>query len=92
MKKQLVIADDDPSVQDIFQIIFSRAGYHVSIYSNGEPLLNNDFVPPDAFILDKHLSGIDYYAVSPHAKTCATKSCPSPYMLVSPLVHLLCPF
>jgi DNA-binding response OmpR family regulator len=59
MKQRLIIADDDPGIQDIFQLIFERAGYSIDIYSNGEQLMNNYFEVPDAFILDKQLSGID---------------------------------
>jgi DNA-binding response OmpR family regulator len=59
MKQHIIIADDDPGIQDIFQLIFDRAGVDVTIYPNGEQLINNDFEAPDAFILDKQLSGID---------------------------------
>lgn len=59
MKPHLIIADDDPGIQDVFQLIFERAGYSINIYSNGEQLLNNHFEVPDAFILDKQLSGVD---------------------------------
>jgi len=59
MKQHLIIADDDPGIQDVFRLIFERAGYEINIYSSGEQLLNNYFKVPDAFILDKQLSGID---------------------------------
>jgi CheY-like chemotaxis protein len=57
--KRIIFADDDPSLQEVFSLIFSRAGYEVTMYSNGEELLNNDFEPPDLFLLDKQLSGIN---------------------------------
>jgi DNA-binding response OmpR family regulator len=59
MKQHLIIADDDPGIQDVFQLIFERAGYHIQIFSSGGELMNNYFELPDAFILDKQLSGID---------------------------------
>ena len=59
MKEHIIIADDDPGIQDLFQIIFERAGYNVTIHTNGENLMDNAFEVPDAFILDKQLSGID---------------------------------
>ena len=59
MKQHLIIADDDPGIQDVFQLIFERAGYSIEIFSNGGQLMNNYFEVPDAFILDKQLSGID---------------------------------
>jgi len=57
--KQIIIADDDPGIRDIFQIILQRAGYAVTLYSNGEVLMNNEFDLPDMFIVDKQLSGVD---------------------------------
>lgn len=59
MKQHLIIADDDPGIQDVFQLIFERAGYSIEIFSNGSQLMNNYFEVPDAFILDKQFSGID---------------------------------
>lgn len=56
---QIILADDDPSMRDIFELILKRAGYMVTSYSNGEILLGNEFELPDLFILDKQLSGID---------------------------------
>jgi CheY-like chemotaxis protein len=57
--KEIILADDDPGMRDIFQILLKRAGYLVTIYPNGEALMNNDFKIPDMFILDKQLSGIN---------------------------------
>ncbi len=57
--KQIIIAEDDPGIADIFQIILKRAGYSVTLYSNGEALMNNQLELPEMFILDKQLSGID---------------------------------
>jgi DNA-binding response OmpR family regulator len=58
-KKRIIITDDDPGIQDIARLIFERAGYNVTIYSNGDPLLSNSFEVPHLFILDKQLSGVD---------------------------------
>jgi len=57
IKKKIVIADDDPGIQDILSIIFERAGFEVEIKKNGEDLLNNKFTMPDLFLVDKQLSG-----------------------------------
>ena len=43
IKKKILIADDDPGIQDILTIIFERAGFEVEIKKNGEDLLNNKF-------------------------------------------------
>ena len=42
--KKILCADDDPSLQDVFPLIFGRAGYEVTMISNGEQLLENEFV------------------------------------------------
>lgn len=57
--KQIILADDDPGMRDIFEMLLKRAGYRVTIYSSGEALMKNEFEVPDMFILDKQLSGIN---------------------------------
>ena len=56
--KKIIFADDDPGIQDVVNLIF-EGEYEVTIFSNGESLLNNNFEVPDLFLLDKQLSGID---------------------------------
>ena len=83
--RQIIIADDDPGIRDIFQLILKRAGYGVTIYSNGEVLLNNEFELPDLFLLDKQLSGIDGLEVCRYLKNNeATKNIPVILMSASP--------
>ena len=75
--KKIIIADDDPAIGEIFNIILKRAGYDVTLYSNGEALMNNDFERPDMFLLDKQLSGIDGLEVCRFLKSQeATKNTP----------------
>ena len=57
--KQIIIADDDPGIRDVFDILFKRHGYNATIYANAELLMHNDFELPDLFIIDKQLSGVD---------------------------------
>lgn len=57
--KKIICADDDPGLQDVFPLLFRRAGYEVTMYSNGESLMENEFEIPDLFLLDKQLSGMD---------------------------------
>ncbi|MBE7169144.1 MAG: response regulator [Williamsia sp.] len=57
--KNVIIADDDPGIQDVLQHILKRWGYEAVIYSNAEPLLNNQFTEPDIFIIDKQLQDAD---------------------------------
>jgi DNA-binding response OmpR family regulator len=55
----VLIADDDPGIQDALRIIFEQAGYEADIHPDGQNLISNNFTLPDIFILDKQLSGID---------------------------------
>jgi len=56
--KKIIFADDDPTIQDVVNLIF-EGEYDVTVFSSGEPLLKNEFVLPDLFLLDKQLSGMD---------------------------------
>lgn len=57
--KTILIADDDEGIQDIFKMIFERAGYTVDLHSEALSILDNDFKIPDLFLLDRQLSGYD---------------------------------
>ena len=57
MPKKILVIDDDPGIQDIFQIIFEKAGYSIEIKNNGEDILKNRFTLPHLFLIDKQLSG-----------------------------------
>lgn len=69
MKKKIIIADDDPGIQDIFRIIFEKAGYVTTIFSNGLNLLRNNYELPDIFLLDKQLSGFDGLEICRYLKS-----------------------
>lgn len=57
--KNIIIADDDPGIQDALQLILKRRGYEAVIFSNAEPLLSNRFTEPDIFIIDRQLQDAD---------------------------------
>lgn len=59
MKKKILITDDDEGVQDIFKLIFERAGYDVCVQGSALSILENNYVRPDLFLLDRQLSGQD---------------------------------
>ena len=59
MKKKILVTDDDSGVQDIFKLIFERAGYEVIVYGEAHSIFQNKFTRPDLFLLDKQLSGQD---------------------------------
>ena len=85
--KQIIIADDDPAIRDIFQLILKRAGYNVTTYSDGDVLMGTKFELPDLFILDKQLSGADGLQVCYHLKNnVSTKHIPVIIISASPYV------
>ena len=57
--KRILVAEDDPGMQDAIRLIFTRAGYDVNIIDDGDLLLKAGYANPDVFILDKQLSGVD---------------------------------
>lgn len=59
MKKKILITDDDEGVQDIFKLIFERAGYEVDVHGEAVSILENKYTCPDLFVLDRQLSGQD---------------------------------
>ncbi len=69
MAKKILVADDDPGIQDIFKIILESAGYTVEIISNGEDILGDNYTVPNLFLLDKRLSGIDGIDICRHLKS-----------------------
>ena len=59
MKKRILIADDDPGLRDLFQIILEKAGYDIEIKEDANEIFENKFNIPDVFLVDKLLSGVD---------------------------------
>ena len=69
VKKRILVVDDDPGIQDIFTIIFEKAGYAIEIKKDGEDVLKNKFTFPDLFLVDKQLSGYSGLDVCRHLKS-----------------------
>ena len=68
MKWKILIADDDPSVLEIFQIIFEKEGYDTITLSNPKPLLQNQYIDVDIYLLDKQMSGADGIEICKYLK------------------------
>ena len=68
MKRKIVIADDDPGVLEIFKIIFEKEGYDTITLSNPKPLLQNQYMDADIYLLDKQMSGTDGIEVCKYLK------------------------
>ena len=68
MKRKIVITDDDPGVLEIFKIIFEKEGFETITLSNPKPLLQNEYMDADIYLLDKQLSGADGIEVCKYLK------------------------
>lgn len=82
MKREILIIDDDPGIQDILKIILERAGYAVAIEDNISTILSNNYKLPDVFLLDRFLSGNDGLDICRHLKN-SSYSVNVPVIMVS---------
>ena len=69
MKKKILVTDDDEGVQDIFKLIFERAGYDVDVQGDAFSIFDHKYKRPDLFLLDKQLSGEDGLKVCRYLKS-----------------------
>jgi CheY-like chemotaxis protein len=56
--KKIIFADDDPTIQDVINLLLEDE-YQLTVFSSGEAILKNKFEVPDLFLLDKQLSDVD---------------------------------
>ena len=88
MKFRILIAEDDPSIQEIFTIILERAGYEVQISPDGRNIFEKGV--PHLFILDKQLSGINGLDVCRNLKSdAATRDIPVIMISATPGIEVL---
>lgn len=59
MGKKIYIVEDDESIQDMLKIILEKAGYEITVYSQGTGILKDDYLLPDIFLLDRQLPDMD---------------------------------
>ncbi|HET6765851.1 MAG TPA: response regulator [Chitinophagaceae bacterium] len=59
MQRKILIADDDPGIRDIFQIVLVKAGYNIEVKDDANEIFENNFRIPDLFLIDRLLSGVD---------------------------------
>jgi len=59
MKGKILVADDDYSIRDIFQLVLEQAGYEVELKSDASEIFSGKYKKPDLFLIDKLLLGTD---------------------------------
>ena len=69
MKRKILIADDDPGIRDIFNIILVKAGYDIEVIEDANEIFKNKFRIPDLFLIDRLLSGVDGLDVCRYLKS-----------------------
>ena len=90
MKHKILIADDDPGIRDIFNIVLAKAGYDIEVKDDANEIFKNKFRIPDLFLIDRLLSGVDGLDVCRHLKTNEqTKQIPVIMVSASPDIGLL---
>lgn len=59
MRKRILVADDDPGIGDMLQMMLEDAGYEVAIEVDGQAVQQMAEPFPDLLFLDIRLSGTD---------------------------------
>jgi DNA-binding response OmpR family regulator len=90
MKCKILIADDDPGIRDIFQIVLVKAGYDIEVKGDVKDIFENKFKIPDLFLVDRLLSGTDGLDVCRYLKTNElTKQIPVVMVSASPEIGVV---
>jgi DNA-binding response OmpR family regulator len=77
MKQRIFIAEDDPSIQEIYAAILTRAGYEIEISPDGSMVYEKKHQWPSLFILDRQLAGFNGLDICKYLKSRkATKDIP----------------
>jgi DNA-binding response OmpR family regulator len=88
--KKIILVEDDPSIREIFGLVFEAPEYSLISYDNGDILLKNDYEVPDLFILDRQLPGLDGLDICRHLKSSQrSRNVPVVIMSASPNIVAL---
>ena len=68
MVKKILLAEDDPDIRFILNLVLRDAGYNVEPLPNGSEIVEGKHEWPDLFILDKALPTIDGLAICKYLK------------------------
>lgn len=68
MVKKILLAEDDPDIRYILNLVLNQAGYDVEPLSSGDSIVQGQHQWPDLFILDKALPVIDGMALCKYLK------------------------
>jgi len=69
MSKKILVADDDPGIGDMLQLMLEEAGYNVEIQGDGRAVQQMQEPFPDLLFLDIRLSGTDGRTICRYLKS-----------------------
>jgi Response regulators consisting of a CheY-like receiver domain and a winged-helix DNA-binding domain len=68
MVKNVLVAENDPDILSILDLVLTNAGYQVQLLPEGSSIVENKIDLPDLFILDKDMPVIDGFALCKYLK------------------------
>ncbi len=66
---RILVIEDDPDVLNALNIALGSVGFDVDVLLSGKSILQNQFVVPDLFILDKRLPDVDGLEICRYLKS-----------------------
>jgi two-component system phosphate regulon response regulator PhoB len=66
---KILVIEDDPDILNALNIVLGAKGFDVDVMLKGSQILQNQFVIPDLFILDKRLPDIDGLEICRYLKS-----------------------
>ena len=69
MRKRILVADDDPGIGDMLQLMLEDTGHEVEVQANGQAVQHMTEPLPDLLILDIRLSGINGQTICQQLKS-----------------------
>lgn len=57
--KRIVLVEDDEAIRDSLIMAFRTSGYEIIELEHGARIVNGEIIPPDLFMVDKNISGMD---------------------------------
>lgn len=67
-RKRILVADDDPAILEVIELILEDAGYEVATSVNGETVEKVHGIMPDLILLDIWMSGMDGRNICKHLR------------------------
>ena len=67
--KRIVIIDDDSAIQHALTIMLEHDNFIVDVFAGADAIFSCTYIPPDIFLIDRRLAGIDGLDVCRYLKS-----------------------